>query len=300
MRQRGLRIVCQPTRAGIRSTGRTEVSDVVSIRDEALQLELPFKRQCVDVQRRLGSPSSPSGLHVAVKRLLDIVAATLLILATVPVLGLAALAIAAEGGGPIIFSQVRIGKDGRRFTLYKLRTMIPDAEWRLGDLLAHNQRTGPLFKMEDDPRVTRVGRILRAMSIDELPQLINVLRGEMSMVGPRPALPAEVDAFSDRLRQRLLVLPGITGLWQIQSRHSPSFALYERLDLLYLEKSSLGLDLLIMVKTAGQILTAVFAVAARALPLVMACAHQRRPCDIAQVDLDFVATQPVPSSALKG
>lgn len=300
MRRRRLGIDRQPTRAGIRSTGRTEVAEVISIRDEALQLELPLERQFDDVQRRRGSLSSPSGLHVTVKRLLDIVVATLLLLAAVPVLGLAALAIAAEGGGPIIFSQVRIGKDGRPFTLYKLRTMIFGAEWRLGDLLAHNQRAGPLFKMEDDPRVTRVGRMLRAMSIDELPQLINVLRGEMSMVGPRPALPAEVDAFSDRLRERLLVLPGITGLWQIQARHSPSFALYERLDLLYLEKSSLGLDLLIMLRTAGQILTAVFAVVARALPLVVARAHQRKPCDIAQVDHDLVATRPVPSSALRG
>jgi lipopolysaccharide/colanic/teichoic acid biosynthesis glycosyltransferase len=133
--------------------------------------------------------------------------------------------------------------------------MVPDAELRLDELEAANQRSGPLFKMRDDPRITRVGRLLRESSLDELPQLINVLRGEMSLVGPRPALPKEIEKFDDDLRQRAKVRPGLTGLWQVEARDNPSFDAYRRLDLYYVENWSLSLDFVILIATAEHVAT---------------------------------------------
>ena len=138
--------------------------------------------------------------------------------------------------------------------MLKFRTMVVDAEARLAALELDNQRRGPLFKLDVDPRVTRIGRFLRASSLDELPQLINVLEGEMSLVGPRPALPAEVAEFPIELRERHRVRPGITGLWQVEARDNPSFDAYQRLDLFYVENWSLALDLVIMLGTAEQML----------------------------------------------
>ena len=132
--------------------------------------------------------------------------------------------------------------------------MVEDAEEQLVDLSVENERTGPLFKLERDPRRTKVGRVLERTSIDELPQLINVLRGEMSLVGPRPALPQEVEQFDDELLGRQDVTPGITGLWQVEGRDNPEFEVYRRLDLFYVENWSVGLDLAIMLGTAQAVL----------------------------------------------
>ena len=157
--------------------------------------------------------------------------------------------------GPVLFKQTRVGTDGNLFKVYKFRTMVVDAEARLAALVASNERSGPLFKMDRDPRVTRVGRFLRASSLDELPQILNVLKGDMSLVGPRPALPSEVAAFDEELRDRTKVKPGITGLWQIEARDNPSFSAYRRLDLYYVENWSVSLDIVILFATIEHVIT---------------------------------------------
>jgi lipopolysaccharide/colanic/teichoic acid biosynthesis glycosyltransferase len=153
----------------------------------------------------------------------------------------------------VFFAQERVGRDGGTFTLYKLRTMVVDAESRRAELEADNERGGPLFKLSDDPRVTRFGRLLRATSIDEIPQLFNVLQGAMSLVGPRPALPSEVEEFDDDLRRRTRVKPGVTGLWQVEARDSENFDLYRRYDLLYVDNWSVTLDLAILARTVAAV-----------------------------------------------
>lgn len=184
------------------------------------------------------------------KRSLDVVVASVALLLASPVMVLAALAVKTADGGPILFEQWRIGRGGRRFRMRKFRTMVVDAESQLVALAARNERRGgPLFKLDDDPRVTLVGRLLRATSIDELPQLFNVLGGTMSLVGPRPALPSEVAEFDARLHTRHDVRPGITGLWQIEARDDESFAAYRRCDVYYVENWSLRLDLAILART---------------------------------------------------
>jgi exopolysaccharide biosynthesis polyprenyl glycosylphosphotransferase len=185
-----------------------------------------------------------------VKRAVDVVGSVVGLVLSLPVLLAAAVAVKLEDGGPVLFRHRRVGQDGEEFTIFKLRTMVPDADRQLHLVAAANQRTGPLFKSHHDPRVTRVGRVLRATSVDELPQLINVLAGSMSLVGPRPALAHEVAQFDAELRMRERVRPGITGLWQIEGRDDPSFEAYRRLDLFYVENWSLELDLVILLTTA--------------------------------------------------
>jgi exopolysaccharide biosynthesis polyprenyl glycosylphosphotransferase len=189
----------------------------------------------------------------ALKRAFDIVVAGVLLLLAAPVMAIVALVVKLGDRGPVFFRQERIGRNGVPFRVVKFRTMFIDAEARLAALKADNERHGPLFKMAVDPRVTRPGRWLRESSLDELPQLFNVLRGQMSLVGPRPALPSEVEHFSPELRTRELVMPGITGLWQVEARDNPSFEAYRRLDLFYVENWSLTLDLLIVLATIEHI-----------------------------------------------
>lgn len=201
---------------------------------------------------QIESRSLPTLQRLA-KRVFDIVVAGLVAALAAPVMAAIALAIKIEDRGPVLFKQRRVGRDGAEFPIYKFRTMVVDAEARLADLAEANGRSGPLFKMDRDPRVTRVGRFLRATSLDELPQLFNVLRGSMSLVGPRPALPAEVEAFDDELKTRHRVTPGITGLWQVTARDNPSFDAYRRLDLFYVENWSLALDFVILLGTVDHI-----------------------------------------------
>lgn len=189
------------------------------------------------------------------KRSLDVVLAVCGLVVGAPILLAAAVAIKWDDGGPALFRQVRVGRDGKLFTCLKLRTMVPDAEARLAALESTmNERSGPLFKAENDPRTTRVGRFLRDASIDELPQLVNVLRGDMSLVGPRPALPSEVERFDEELRERHRVRPGVTGLWQLEARDNPSFFAYRHLDLFYVGNVSVGLDLMILSSTVWSVL----------------------------------------------
>ena len=166
-----------------------------------------------------------------------------------PMLAAVACLIRVVDGGPVLFRQTRIGLHGRPFRLIKFRTMEPGAEDRLDELMDRNEIRGPAFKVTDDPRLTRTGRLLRATSLDELPQIWNVLRDEMSLVGPRPPLPREVDAYDPWHHRRLAVKPGITGLWQVQARQGEDFDQRVELDLDYIERWSMRLDLEILVRT---------------------------------------------------
>ncbi|MBM3187685.1 MAG: sugar transferase [Chloroflexi bacterium] len=187
--------------------------------------------------------------QIALKRGLDILLSALGLVGLSPVLALVALAIRLDSPGPAIFAQTRVGRNGRRFTCFKFRTMCVDAEARLAALQAQNEASGPLFKMRDDPRQTRVGRFLRRTSLDEFPQLWNVLKGEMSLIGPRPAIPSEVEQYEPWHLRRLEVSPGITGLWQVSGRSNLTFDEMVLLDIYYIENWSPTLDLRILLKT---------------------------------------------------
>jgi exopolysaccharide biosynthesis polyprenyl glycosylphosphotransferase len=192
------------------------------------------------------------GAHV-VKRAVDFFVALLGLTLGAPLMGLIALAIRLDSSGSILFHQPRVGADGRLFEIYKFRSMREGAEGEVGDLREWNEADGPLFKIRDDPRLTRVGRFLRRTSLDELPQLWNVLRGEMSIVGPRPALPGEVSDYKEWHKKRLQVRPGMTGLWQVSGRSLLSFDEGVLLDVYYIENWSLWLDFKIMLRTAPQV-----------------------------------------------
>lgn len=192
-----------------------------------------------------------------VKRAMDIVGASIALLLASPVLIVTALAIKIEDRGPIFFKQQRAGLDAEFFGMLKFRSMVTDAEAQKEALQKSNERTGPLFKLSKDPRITRVGGFIRDLSIDELPQLVNVLKGDMSLVGPRPALVEEEAAFEGELRQRFNIRPGISGLWQVEARSNANFAAYHRLDLHYLDNWSLGLDVRILMATVAQVLESV-------------------------------------------
>jgi exopolysaccharide biosynthesis polyprenyl glycosylphosphotransferase len=183
------------------------------------------------------------------KRLLDVTGAAVGLLLISPLLAAVSATIRLDSAGPILYAAERTGAKGRRFRCYKFRTMVSDAEHLKEDLRTRNQRHGPIFKIDDDPRITRIGKILRRYSLDELPQLWNVLRGEMSLVGPRPHPVDEVNHYELQQFRRLDVKPGITGLWQITARHCPSFEINMHLDLTYIENWSLRLDLRILAGT---------------------------------------------------
>jgi exopolysaccharide biosynthesis polyprenyl glycosylphosphotransferase len=195
-----------------------------------------------------------SGWKRVLKGALDRVGAALAIVLVAPVLLAIALAVKVSSPGPVLYRQERVGAYGRRYTLYKFRSMVDGADAKLAELLEQNEGNGLLFKMRRDPRVTAVGRVLRRFSLDELPQLFNVVGGTMSLVGPRPPLPSEVERYDTSIRRRLLVKPGLTGLWQISGRSDLSWEESVRLDLRYVENWSLALDLLILWKTASAVL----------------------------------------------
>jgi exopolysaccharide biosynthesis polyprenyl glycosylphosphotransferase len=203
---------------------------------------------------------APTGGHTpgrvvgaAVKQVLDFVGALTIVLLTLPVLVAVALAVRADGG-PAFFTQTRIGRDGRTFRMVKFRSMVVDAEARKAALMAANEGAGPLFKMKDDPRVTRIGAVIRKYSIDELPQLFNVLTGSMSLIGPRPCLPAEATRFGAEMRRRHAVKPGLTGLWQVSGRSNLSWDESVALDLRYVDDWSLAMDIRIAAKTFGAVM----------------------------------------------
>ncbi|GBD16446.1 UDP-glucose:undecaprenyl-phosphate glucose-1-phosphate transferase [bacterium HR26] len=195
------------------------------------------------------------GWNYGIKRAMDIVISLTVLILAAPLMALIALAIKLDSPGPILFRQVRVGKGGRHFILYKFRSMVDGAEQQQPVLQEVYGRGALLFKLRDDPRVTRVGRFLRRTSLDELPQFFNVLKGEMSVVGPRPPVPAEVAEYQDWHLQRLMVTPGLTGLWQVNGRSDLSFDEMVRLDLYYAEHWSPWLDIKLMLRTVPVILT---------------------------------------------
>jgi exopolysaccharide biosynthesis polyprenyl glycosylphosphotransferase len=190
-----------------------------------------------------------------VKRAMDVVLVTVGLLAISPLLIAVAIAIKLDSQGPVFYRQQRVGKNGRQFWMFKFRSMVQDAERHLEILRDRNEASGPLFKMRQDPRVTRVGRFIRRWSIDELPQLLNVLHGDMSLVGPRPPIPAEVAEYEDWQLGRLRAVPGLTGLWQVSGRSEVPFHDMVRLDLHYIRNWSMGLDVEILLRTIPAVLT---------------------------------------------
>jgi exopolysaccharide biosynthesis polyprenyl glycosylphosphotransferase len=188
--------------------------------------------------------------YLVAKRTLDIIGSIVGLIILSLLFLVVAIAIKIEDPkGTVFFSQTRVGKNGKEFKMYKFRSMVSNAEERLKDLLKYNEVTGAMFKMKNDPRVTKVGRFIRKTSIDELPQLWNVLKGDMSLVGPRPPLPREVEQYTEYDKQRLLVTPGCTGLWQISGRSNVGFKEMVELDLYYIRNRSILFDLKIIFKT---------------------------------------------------
>lgn len=189
-------------------------------------------------------------LYLVTKRLIDIIWAILGIVLLSWLFAIIAILIKLEDPrGPILFKQTRVGKNGKEFTMYKFRSMVHNAEELLDSLLPFNEVEGAMFKIKEDPRVTKIGKFIRKTSLDELPQLFNVLKGEMSLVGPRPPLPREVEEYTDYDKQRLLVIPGCTGLWQVSGRNDLGFAEMVELDLKYIRERSLLYDIKIIFKT---------------------------------------------------
>jgi exopolysaccharide biosynthesis polyprenyl glycosylphosphotransferase len=249
------------------SVGREEI---LSIGDQCQQQGATFKivpdlyelsLTRVDMNNLRGIPliglrqNTIRGLNLAMKRTLDIIVASGVLVLFSPVWLALAIAIKIDSPGPVLFWQRRLGKDEQPFSVCKFRSMRQDAEALLERLIQQNEVSWPLFKMRDDPRLTRVGRFLRRTSLDEIPQFWNVLKGEMSLVGPRPPIPAEVENYEPWQRRRLEAAPGITGLWQVSGRSEIPFDEMVMLDIYYIDNWSLGLDLQILFRTVPAVLT---------------------------------------------
>lgn len=192
--------------------------------------------------------------YAIAKRMFDLIIAFTVLLLAAPIMAISALLVKLTSHGPILFKQVRVGEGGRYFWCYKFRSMCVDAEEKKAQLMHLNEVSGPVFKIKHDPRVTPIGGILRKFSIDELPQLFNVIKGDMSIVGPRPPLPSEVDKYTDFERGRLAVRPGLTCLWQVSGRSNVSFERWVQLDLMYIDTMSLKNDIKILWQTIPAVL----------------------------------------------
>ena len=189
--------------------------------------------------------------YEAIKRLIDIICSFVGILVLSPLFIIIAIIVKFTSKGPIFFSQKRVGRNGKEFDMYKFRSMVVNAEELKEKLAAQNEMSGPMFKMKDDPRVTKVGKFIRKTSIDELPQLWNILKGDMSLVGPRPSLPKEVAQFEDWMYKRLEVKPGLTCYWQVSGRNNIDFEDWMKLDVKYVEERNLWIDIKLIFKTVG-------------------------------------------------
>lgn len=218
---------------------------------------MPRSRQSHRSLGRVQRGHAQRSMYGLIKSMLDITGAAIGLILAGPLMLFIALAIRLDSPGPVFFSQKRCGKNGKEFWMHKFRTMVPDAEQRQKDLRAHNSVDGPMFKLEEDPRITRMGKILRKTSLDELPQLLNVLRGEMSLVGPRPLAYDEMKFCPTWRDARLSVSPGLTGLWQVKARNRNRFSEWIRYDLEYVRRHSLFLDLYILARTARVLLKGV-------------------------------------------
>ena len=219
----------------------------------------PSGGACPSVRWRVpgngAAPRAPSAVGIVVKRIMDIVLSALVCSSRCPMMAAVALVVKFDTPGPVFYRSSRVGKKGRRFVCYKFRTMVANADKLKQELKHLNERQGPLFKICNDPRLTRTGKLLRKYSLDELPQLLNVLKGEMSLVGPRPPVPEECAEYRLECLRRLDVKPGLTGLWQVTARRLPSFETTLVLDLDYIENWSLWLDLKILLRTLPAVLS---------------------------------------------
>ena len=189
--------------------------------------------------------------YEAIKRLIDIICSFVGILVLSPLFIIIAIIIKFTSKGPVFFSQKRVGRNGKEFDMYKFRSMVVNAEELKEKLAAQNEMSGPMFKMKDDPRVTKVGKFIRKTSLDELPQLWNVLKGDMSLVGPRPSLPKEVAQFDEWMYKRLEVKPGLTCYWQVSGRNNIDFEDWMKLDIRYVDERNLWIDIKLIFKTVG-------------------------------------------------
>ena len=196
-----------------------------------------------------GNVESKSKIYLIAKRITDIVCSLVGLIILSPILLCTAIAIKIDSNGPILFKQDRVGKDEQIFSMYKFRSMVVNAEELKKSLEKENEMSGPMFKMKKDPRITRVGRFIRKTSIDELPQLVNVIKGDMSLVGPRPSLPKEVEQFEPWMKERVTVQPGITCFWQVSGRNNIPFKEWMELDVKYVRERSYLLDLKLIFKT---------------------------------------------------
>ena len=214
----------------------------------SIKIEGRCMTENIDIELNQEKVNGQYGYRI-LKRSFDIIASAVGLVALSPVFLAVAIAIKCDDGGPVFYDQIRIGKNGKKFKMYKFRSMRVNAEDETEKLQEHSEVDGAMFKMKNDPRVTRVGKFIRKTSIDEFPQLLNVLLGQMSIVGPRPPLPREVADYTQYDKQRLYVKPGCTGLWQVTARNSVGFQEMVNIDLDYIQRRSIWLDLKIMFKT---------------------------------------------------
>ena len=214
----------------------------------SIKIEGRCMTENIDIELNQKEVNGQYGYRI-LKRSFDIIASVIGLVVLSPVFLAVAIAIKCDDGGPVFYDQIRIGKNGKKFKMYKFRSMRVNAEDEIEKLQEHSEVDGAMFKMKNDPRVTRVGKFIRKTSIDEFPQLLNVLLGQMSIVGPRPPLPREVADYTQYDKQRLYVKPGCTGLWQVTARNSVGFQEMVNIDLDYIQRRSIWLDLKIMFKT---------------------------------------------------
>ena len=208
-----------------------------------------LKRDSRVIQVKIISEYEKKPRYFIIKTIIDIIGALCGIILLSPVMLVVAILIKIDSKGPVFFAQQRVGQDGREFMMYKFRSMCLDAEFFLDKLKDRNEMSGPMFKIKEDPRVTRVGKFIRKTSIDELPQLFNILKGEMSLVGPRPSLPKEVAGFTPFQKQRLVAKPGLTCYWQIRGRSDVNFEEWMQMDVKYIEERNTWIDLSLIFKT---------------------------------------------------
>jgi lipopolysaccharide/colanic/teichoic acid biosynthesis glycosyltransferase len=209
-----------------------------------------YKNQSFYLEKKTNISDNTTRSYLVMKRAIDIIGSFFgLVVLSIIFVVIAILIKIEDPKGKIFFKQLRVGKDGKEFYMYKFRSMASDAEERLKELLEHNEISGAMFKMKEDPRVTKIGKLIRKTSLDELPQLFNVFKGDMSLVGPRPPLPREVAEYTRYDKQRLLVMPGCTGLWQVSGRSNIGFKEMVELDLKYIKKRSVLFDIKIILKT---------------------------------------------------
>lgn len=205
----------------------------------------------IEIPQTYSKKCSKSRTYFFIKRTIDIVSSLAGLVLMAPIMLIIAICIKLESKGPVIFSQERVGEKGKIFKMYKFRSMVTNAEELLHKLQEKNEMTGPMFKIKEDPRITKIGKFIRKTSIDELPQLFNVLKGDMSLVGPRPSLPREVKEFTNRQRLRLIAKPGLTCYWQVSGRNTIGFEEWMELDIKYIEERNTVTDIKLILKTFG-------------------------------------------------